>query len=62
MKKPLKLKTLMTLDEKDQDKRDAVIESMRSKGLPEHIADSFIYRVGLDYALAGENNQGESKP
>lgn len=44
----------MTLDEKDQDKRDAVIESMRSKGLPEHIADSFIYRVGLDYALAGE--------
>lgn len=60
MKKPLRIKSVFTLDEKEQDKRDAVIESMRSKGLPEHIADSFIYRIGLDYAVAGET-QNEKK-
>lgn len=48
MKKPLKLKVSMTLAEKEQDKRDAVLESMGRQGLPEQVVDSFIYRVGLD--------------
>lgn len=52
MKKPLKLKVSMTLEEKDQDKRDAVVEVLRKQGMPKQVADSFIYRVGLDSAFA----------
>lgn len=51
-KKLLKLKPTFTLEQKDQDKRDAVIESMRKHGLPEQTVDSFIYRIGLDSAFA----------